>query len=373
MDRTIRELVVEQWPDVVSAVCGERDPTEWARSCGAFKRARKVADGGVLLRLALAYGCCGLSLRQSALWAAGDGIAKLSDEALYKRLSKTGAWLGQIALSLLGGSGDCGGHRRLRVIDGTTISAPGADRPTWRLILDFDPEAQRLCGLSLSPISQGESLKHCSVGPGDLAIADRGFARAPGLAAVRAKGADFLVRLGSRSLRLFDLEGNRIELAKLLGDAGPLEVDQPVLIGDAKARTCVRLVASRLPDAAANGNRLKLKRAGQQEGYEPSPAAQLTAGYLVLLTSVDKAEISATNLIALYRQRWQVELAIKRMKTLGGLDKLPAKSSKLATAWLNANLIGTLLTENLAAEVLDSPPSGSARQTQSRIHLAPDR
>jgi IS4 transposase len=332
----------------------------------------------VLLRLALAYGCCGLSLRQSALWAAGDGIANLSDEALYKRLSKTGSWLGQIALSLLGGGGDGRGdggehRRRLRVIDGTTISAPGASRPTWRLILNFDPETQRLCGLSISPIAQGESLKHCSLGPGDLAIADRGFARAPGLAAVRAQGADFLVRLGSRSLRLFDLEGNRIELAKLLGDAGPEEIDQPVLIGDAKARACVRLVASRLPDAAADGNRLKLKRAGQQEGYEPSPAAQLTAGYLILLTSIDKAEIPAINLIALYRQRWQVELAIKRMKTLGGLDRLPAKSCELATAWLNANLIGTLLTENLAAEVLDSPPSGPARQSESRIHLAPDR
>jgi hypothetical protein len=121
------------------------------------------------------------------LRAAGDGIATLSDEALYKRLAKTGPWLGEIATGLLGGR-TVGGKRRLRVVDGTTITAPGADRPTWRLVLDFDPEAQRLCGLSLSPAKQGESLGRCSIDPGDLAIADRGFASPLGSLPFESKG-----------------------------------------------------------------------------------------------------------------------------------------------------------------------------------------
>lgn len=187
MNRTDDGLIIECWTDVAQHLAGGRDLTEWARSCGAFERSRRIGDGETLLRLALAYGCCGLSLRQAALWAAGDGIATLSDEALYKRLAKTGAWLGEIATGLLGGRTG-GDKRRLRVVDGTTVTAPGSDRPNWRLILDFDPDAQRLCGLSLSPAKQGESLGRCSLDPGDLAIADRGFARPDGLAAIRGKG-----------------------------------------------------------------------------------------------------------------------------------------------------------------------------------------
>jgi hypothetical protein len=112
---------------------GGRDLTERARACGAFARARKIRDGETLLRLALVYGSCGLSLRQAALWAAGEGVARLSDEALCKRLAKTGDWLGEIAAGLMGGGSPATG-RLLRVVDGTTISAPGAAHPSWRRI-----------------------------------------------------------------------------------------------------------------------------------------------------------------------------------------------------------------------------------------------
>src|ERR687886_756680 len=46
-----------------------------------------------LLRLALAYGPGGLSLRQAAAWAQAHGVAVLSDVALLKRLSRAAEWL----------------------------------------------------------------------------------------------------------------------------------------------------------------------------------------------------------------------------------------------------------------------------------------
>lgn len=370
MNRSRLGLIVESWPDVASRLSGGRDLTAWARACGAFERAGRIRDGATLLRLALAYGCCGLSLRQAALWAAGDGIACLTDEALCKRLAKAGPWLEEITLGLLGGGPSTGG-RRLRVVDGTTITAPGATRPTWRLVLNFDPDAQRLCGLSLSPTSRGESLDRCSFEAGELVIADRGFARPAGLAAVRAAGADFLVRLGQRSLRLIDDDGERIALDKVLSEAGPQGIDRTVFVRHAGHPTIkVRLIAIPLPAQAAERNRRKLNRAGQQEGYTPSDAARTTAGYLVLLTSVLETDMTASSLIALYRIRWQVEIAIKRMKSLGNLDQLPARTKEIATTWLHANLIGTILAESLSAEVLDSPPSGPRGTAQAGIHLA---
>ena len=45
----------------------------------------------------------------------------------------------------------------------------------------------------------------------------------------------------------------------------------------------------------------------------------------------------ALQVARLYRLRWQVELAIKRLKSLLRIDRLPAKSPDLARAWLAAN------------------------------------
>ena len=375
MDQARDDLILDNWASIASRLGSGHDLTDWARSCGAFDRPRKIRDGATLLRLALAYGACGLSLRQAALWAAGEGLADLSDEALYKRLAKTGGWLAEIAGALLDGVSASSG-RRLRIVDGTTLTAPGSSRPTWRLMLEFDPDAQRLCGLTLSSARCGESLVRGGVEPGELIVADRGFARAAGLASVRRQKGEFLVRLGLRSLRLLDAKGNRIELDKLLGDAslrqaghrdghrdghggGPGDIDQTVTVaGMGVPAFQARLIARPLPPAAAERNKGKLARAGQQEGYTPSEAARTTAGYIILLTSMAPDALSASAAVQLYRLRWQVELAIKRMKSLGKLDRLPAKSPGLAQTWILANLIAMLLTETVAADLLDSPPSG---------------
>jgi len=62
-------------------------------------------------------------------------------------------------------------------------------------------------------------------------------------------------------------------------------------------------------------------------------------------------------LLALYRLRWQLEIAFKPLKRLVGLDALPAKDAALARAAICAKLIVALRTKDLLAEVLDSPPS----------------
>jgi hypothetical protein len=70
--------------------------------------------------------------------------------------------------------------------------------------------------------------------------------------------------------------------------------------------------------------------------------------------------------------RWQVELLMKRRKSLMGFDALPAKGAELARSWIYAKLIAALLAEDLVRQVLDSPPSvPSQRQAASTLHLAP--
>jgi hypothetical protein len=53
----------DQWPELVKSLPSGFDLDGSARALGAFGRSREVADPLVLLRLALAYGGCGMSLR----------------------------------------------------------------------------------------------------------------------------------------------------------------------------------------------------------------------------------------------------------------------------------------------------------------------
>ena len=95
------------------------------------------------------------------------------------------------------------------------------------------------------------------------------------------------------------------------------------------------------------------------------PAASISAAaeWMVLVTSLPPETVTAVAVGALYRLRWQIELFFKRLKSLAHLDRLPAKAPDLARTWLYANLIVALVAEDLIGQVLDSPPSGPARQT----------
>src|SRR5690242_8735433 len=71
----------EPWREVLDRLPPELDLDALAFSSGALKRRREVGDGATLLRLAMARGPGGLSLNQTATWAAMQGLAQLSDPA----------------------------------------------------------------------------------------------------------------------------------------------------------------------------------------------------------------------------------------------------------------------------------------------------
>lgn len=70
-----------------------------------------------------------------------------------------------------------------------------------------------------------------------------------------------------------------------------------------------------------------------------------SADWLALLTTLDARGYPAERVVALYRLRWQVELAFKRLKDQLRLGDLQAKEPRLARACLLAKLILALLVE----------------------------
>ena len=193
-----------------------------------------------------------------------------------------------------------------------------------------------------------------------MAVADRYYARPRELRPVLAAGADLIVRLGWNSLRLLAPGGGAFGLVAALDAAGEAPAEHAVRVDERRpdgATLALRLLIARLPDAAAERARRRLRRDAAKRGRTPDPRSLEAAGFVPLLTSLPQAEFPPGCVLALHRLRWQVELAFKRLKSLLGLGALPAKSADPARAWLWAKLILALLAEDAAGALAALSPS----------------
>jgi IS4 transposase len=194
------------------------------------------------------------------------------------------------------------------------------------------------------------------VRPGDVVVHDRGYARVRNFVHARAQGADFLTRIGWCSVRLFDLAGQGFDLLAALPDGGEPVVEHQVRIGHVRDGIPARLIIARKPPEAIERQHARLRRKASRKGHKTDPRTLRTAGFMMLLTSLPSERASAAEVVRLYRMRWQIELAFKRLKSLGGFAELRARDPKLARSWLLAHLIAAVLIEASLGEALDSPP-----------------
>lgn len=380
-----------RWPEVVGAISRIVDLEATARASGALRRRREIRSAEGLLRLALAYGPGGLSLRSAAAWAGLNAGATLSDTAVMKRVRGAADWLGEVAGALArhagGAARTAGGPlagRRLRIADGSVVTAPGSTGSDWRLHALYDPSAGRFSGLELTDGRGAEGFGRIPVAAGDVLLGDRNYARARDLAAVSAAGADFIVRTGWSRLRLLGADGQTLAWEPIFdGLAHGAAVERRVVVarGSKGAKRpnhplfSARLIVLRLsPGATQRAARAVQRRHSCKSARRAmQPLTTRSAGYLMLLTSLPDS-IPANAVLDAYRLRWSVEIAFKRLKGGLGIDRLPAKSDALARSWLLAHLILALLIDDAGRDHLpDSPPFGRPPPAATRLPLAHHR
>jgi hypothetical protein len=282
--------------------------------------------------------------------------------AVLNRLRNCDEWLGLILSRLLAERAGIALEEatglRLALVDGTTVSAPGSAGSEWRLHARYEPAAGRFTDLTLTDAKTAERLSRVTIAAGDVMVSDRGYARVRDFADVRAAGGDFLTRIGWRAVQLFDAGGRRFDPLAGLPAADRDVIEHAVLIG--RDAIPARLVIARIPTERARRQQARITRKASKKGHKTDPRTRIAAGYLMLLTSVSAERCPPQRIAALYRLRWQVELAFKRLKSLGGFSALPASDPALARTWLLAQLIVAVLSEDLVKQVLDSPPSAEA-------------
>src|SRR3981081_1959266 len=92
----IRPEILDHWPEGSACFPADFDVEATARARGAFTRAREIKNAETLLRLALAYGGLGMSLRETCAGAEAGGIVSLSDPSLLDRLGEAAPCLRDI-------------------------------------------------------------------------------------------------------------------------------------------------------------------------------------------------------------------------------------------------------------------------------------
>jgi len=349
---THESLLNELWQTALTRLGGTAAIEASAREMRAFLRARAVMCAPDLLRLILAYCLGGMGLRSTSAWAASTGLADLSNVALLKRLRRCGAWMEHLAGTLLSaGIQPTAAGRRIRLLDGTTVPKAGKETKKnsglWRLHCAFDLPAERFSFIQLTDEKGGERLDRTPFAKGDIAIADRGFMHPDPLAHILEQGADVIVRAGWKGARWLGEDRKPFDILAALAAAGNAGVlDRPIWVARKKAAPLtLRLVAFRKSPEAAEASRVKARQAAKREGNVISGGTLAAAEWVILITSLDAKTFSAGEIGELYRARWRIEMAFKRLKSLIGLSAPPSEDPAVAKTWILAHLLMVLLLE----------------------------
>jgi hypothetical protein len=187
-----------------------------------------------------------------------------------------------------------------------------------------------------------------------LAIADRGYCDAVGIAHVLEQRADVLVRYAATALPA-QRRASGEEFDAILGIRGLTDdavLDLPISFEHDRKRVHGRFIASRLPPAEAEEAR---RRVRLEHGPRITAEALETAGYLVLFTTVPSERLSASKCLLAFQLRRNIEDRLEQWRSLCGFERLPNYRDDTIVAWIYAKLLLALLLDRMSSREL-SPP-----------------
>jgi hypothetical protein len=310
----------------------------------------------------LAYCLGARGLRSTAAWATAIGLVDISNVALLYRLRQCGDWLALLVGQALAANAPAASHgRMIRIIDATAVPKAGAatkrQNELWRIHSAFDLPHERFGHFELTDEHGGETFDRIPVVAGEIRLGDRAYLQPDRIAVVIEKGADIVVRAGWKAARWRDADGEAVDLlAEFRMAAKRGLIDRPIWIARKHGTPlALRLVAIKKPEHAAAASRRKARREAQREGYQLSKKGLAAADWVIIVTSLSREEFATADILALYRLRWRIELAFKRLKSLIGLRGPPGFDERSARPYVLAHLLAILLLEPFIDELEDSP------------------
>lgn len=335
-------------------------PDQWqaaAKHTGALRRARGIADAEMLLRVLLVHLADGCSLKETAVRVGQAGWCTISPVALFKRLRAAEEWLRWMAERLWRHeSGPLAKvSYRVRAVDATTVQEPGSTGTDWRVHYVINLVNLQCDHYELTDVKGGETFRRIPVRSGDLMMGDRAYGTPPGVAHVMKEGGAVLSRITLHNMPLYTESGKKMPVLSRLRTVHVGQVREwAAWVRTGNESFSGRLVAVKRGRQAIKEAEARVLRRANRKQQSVSAETLAAAAYVFVWTSVPATVIDANKIMEIYRLRWQIELAFKRMKSIMGLGHLPKWSDASARAWIHGKLFVALLIERLldAAETV---------------------
>jgi hypothetical protein len=282
----------------------------------------------------------------------------MSAVALMKRLRTSELWLAALTCRLFArtrfGSKVArvpATNRLLRVVDATTVQEPGSTETDWRVHYSVGLWDLRCDHFQITNSGGGETFKRFPVRRGDILMGDRGYCHREGVAHVVRRGGDVIVRLNLSNFPLLAPSGDGFDILAHLRELDGLSPGSwPVQFEFKKKKYHARLCAIRQTAEAAEKAKARLRKREKTKNGKKQRLLEETlesAEYFYILTTVPDEELTASQILELYRLRWQIELVFKRLKSLLRLSELPKRTDSSSRAWIQGKLLVALLIERL--------------------------
>lgn len=219
----------------------------------------------------------------------------------------------------------------------------------------------------------GDSLVHCPLGPGDIALAARGDAEAPPIVETVRKQADVILRMSPTHLPVYGGGGQRVDLMQVVREH-PWETSRTLDVrvqAPSLGEGCGSLHASRLSEEHANVARQRSRTQSRKKGRTPTDTTLCWAGWGLVLTTGAPSRLCAETISALSRVRWPIAIALQRWKRVLDVGKLRAKAGRpWAAVWWLGKLLSAVVGERRARRHLGADGSrwdGERRGTFGRV------
>lgn len=329
---------------------------------GIIQRQRGIKTPADLMMLNLFHLINGCSLVEISEVGRLLKIGKFSDVAFMKKFAKCTGWFQWISEQLA----PCivaDYQKPVYLQDYRTIAFDATDavekgRSGRVYHLHYGIDIFKICSVyhTITEEDVGEKLSNFALRKGDLAIADRAYGTIGGIAHCIDNGADYILRLRTTCFRIYNNEGEKIDLISRFQSLDCEECGEVAgFIHLIDGRTVpVRVCVKRKSKEAFENSKKKLRRRESKNGNKLSDATLKFNEFIVLATSLPDS-IPAVDVLETYRYRWQIEMYFKRLKSILGFGELPKKQVDSSLAWLNGKLMVALLVELFLAKSVFPP------------------
>jgi len=355
-------------------------PEGWEKAMhdtGLLSRKRNFKDERDLLRTLLMYLSYDNSLVATSTHASISGIAQCSDVALLKRLRNSADFFEWLNNKLLAKRGlDYAPLTTFRnynvyAVDASVVSEPGSTGTDWRLHYSLELATLKCHQFKVTRQNIGETFLNFTVNKNDLFLGDRAYGRYKSMMYLKQNGADFVVRYMNKAFSMEQEDGKQFEMydkVKNIKIGEVVEFKAYVYAGNAE-KLPVRFCIIKKGTAEAEKSIAKAKKEMSKKQRKVNPKTLELHRYVILMTSLPE-EISAFDVMELYRLRWQVELAFKRLKSIFGLGHLPKKDINSARAWLQGKIFLSMLTQWFSDENYLFSPWGYPKKKPDKMLMA---